>query len=212
MGFISLLLPKEPKFFELFRQVTTFLREGAELFVKLTEATTPEARKQLAREIKTVEHNNDELTHAIFDELHNTFITPIDREDIHLLASSLDDILDYIHSTADRMVVYNVGAISDEMKGLARILKSTVESVSGVVANLQSVKGRESIQNFMREIHTKENEGDALYSRAMGHLFNNGTSVIDVIKWKDIYLGVEQAIDRCEHVANVTEGIAIKHS
>jgi hypothetical protein len=212
VGFLARLLPKESKFFPMFREVCVNLRAGAALFVRETEAGTPDERRELAKEIKAVENKNDEATHSIFDQLHQTFITPIDREDIHLLASTLDDVLDLIHSTADRMVVYQVSVITDEMKGLARILQEAVEAVCSIVENLKHLKGMQSINEPNRMIHTKENEGDALYSLAMGRLFSNGASPIDVIKWKDIYLGVEQAIDKCEHVANVTEGIAIKHS
>ena len=212
MGFLAKLLPSEPKFYEMFGRVGAYLRQGAELFVQMVEAPTSEQRATLARRIKEVEHENDLLTHEIFDQLHKAFITPIDREDIHLLASSLDDILDLTHSTADRIVVYQVDRISDEMKSLGRVLRSTTEMVCNMIGNLGALRGRASIANFMREIHTRENEGDSLYSAAMARLFANGTPVIEVIKWKDIYLGVEQAIDKCEHVANVIEGIAIKHS
>ncbi len=203
-------LPKEERFFELFGSQAQNVVRGAQLLVDLVADHTQAA--ELREQIEEVEHEGDITTHEIADRLNRTFITPFDHEDIHALAGRLDDILDNIEATADRMFLYEAGEASPEMVSLATVLADTAKAVSKAVAGLSDVgKNARRIMDHCIEIHRLENIGDEQSRRALAKLFKE-SDALQALKWKEIYDHVEDAIDKCEDVASILEGIVVKHT
>ena len=166
-------------------------------------------RSDLARDIVICEQEGDRITHDIIRRLNETFVTPIDREDIYELASALDDIVDYTEEVADYLVLYKVEAPMEQAQRMAHILVQATRQVSEA---LPRMRGFKDINHYTVEINRLENDGDRVVREAIASLFDNGIDPMVVIRWKDIYERLEQAIDACEHVANVLEGIVIKNT
>jgi uncharacterized protein len=161
------------------------------------------------REIKDLEHQGDEITHEIVVTLNRTFVTPFDHEDIYALASGLDDILDYIEEVADTANLYRITIIPTPARELTRLLTVAVAQLEQAIGKLESGKG---IEEHSAEIHRLEDVGDSTSRRAIAELFSGQHAVLEVIKLKDLYGLLEDALDRCETVANVLEGIATKNA
>jgi hypothetical protein len=202
------LLPKEEKYFDLFNRMAAHITECALLLKKLFDDFSHHA--EYADQIKIVEHQCDEITHEIIRRLNQTFITPIDREDIHALASELDDIVDYIEYTARRIVLYRVEQPTEHARQLTAVLVRIVTSLENAVAGLNGGNGR-VIQECIN-IHGLENEGDAIHHAAVETLFTEEKDPIKIIKWKELYETLERSIDKCEDVANVLEAIVLKNA
>jgi predicted phosphate transport protein (TIGR00153 family) len=203
------LTPREEKFFDLFEQGAANMVRAAHKLKELVDKwENPEA---VVAEITEIEHQGDSITHQIIAQLHRTFITPFDREDISLIASSLDDVTDFIQAAADAMLVYKIGKPGEKAKELTAIIVQAAEEVQR--AMLQLKHRREFKQMLVRcvEINRLENMADRIYRAALGDLFDGKTNIVDVIKWREIYEHMESATDRCEDVADVLEGIALKH-
>ena len=213
-GLFARLIPggEGGQFFDLFEQHADRTREAAELLAAMVrEGGDPE--RQAAR-VKDVEHQGDEITHTVIERLHQTFITPMDRDDIHRLISRMDDGLDLIDASAERIWLYDVRTTSaePEARELAEVLLKAVEEIGACVRGLRDMKDRQRIIAHCTEINRLENEGDRLLRRATARLFREQTDAIHVIKWKEIYDNLENAIDRCEDVANVIEGVALEYA
>ncbi len=163
----------------------------------------------LQREIKDLEHQGDDLTHEIVRTLNRTFVTPFDREDIYDLAAGLDDILDYIEEVADTTNLYGITTIPEPARELARLLAQAVAQLEQAIGKLESGKGGDE---HVIEVHSLEDVGDSISRRAIAELFSGQHPPLEVIKLKDLYGLLEDALDRCEDVANVLEGIAIKNA
>lgn len=206
------LLPIENKFFSLFTQNVVNIKEAASDLRKLLDATTPAERKILITRIEDAEHAGDIITHAIFQDLYQTFITPIDREDIHDLASQLDDVLDLMEDVALRISLYEVHVFPQDFRDLTDVLLQTVENLSIAVPLLNNMKNRDVILKCCEQINTCENAGDDIYHNALARLFREQKDPIELIKLKEILSDIEEAIDRCEHVANSVEGVVIKYA
>lgn len=202
------LLPKEEKYFDLFNRMAAHITECAQLLKKLFEDF--ERRDKYADQIKLVEHQCDEITHDIVRRLNQTFITPIDREDIHALASELDDIVDYMEYAARRVVLYRVDQPTQHVVQLTDVLVRLVSRLENAVAALASGNGR-VIQECVA-IHGLENEGDAVHHAAVEILFAEEKDPIKILKWKELYETLEKSIDKCEDVANVLEAIVLKNA
>jgi len=203
-------MPKEERFFELFGNQAQNLVRGAELLVQLVADHTQAA--DLRKQIEDVEHEGDITTHEIADRLNRTFITPFDHEDIHDLSCRLDDVLDNIEATADRMFLYEAGEAAPEMVTLAKVLADTTKALERAVEGLSDVnKNARRIMDHCIEIHRLENVGDEQSRRALANLFR-GSDALHALKWKEIYDHVENAIDKCEDVASILEGIVVKHT
>ncbi len=202
-------IPREERFFELFDEQARNIVKGAELLADLVSdhARTAELRSQ----IEEVEHEGDITTHEIADRLNRTFVTPFDHEDIHALAGRMDDILDNIEATADRMFLYEAGEAAPEMLNLADILLDAVKVLQKAVGGLSDMKNARRILDYCIEIHRLENVGDDQSRRALANLFQ-GSDALHALKWKEIYDHVEEAIDKCEDVAAILEGIVVKHT
>lgn len=203
------LLPRENKFFDLFE-------EGAQNMVKISKTfkemiDTWELVGGKMAEITELEHQGDTITHQIIAQLHRTFVTPFDREDIALLAHAMDDVADFIHSAADTMVIYKIDLPSPRAKELAGIIVQATVEVEKAVGELRRQPKINKILERCVEINRLENIADRIYRAALAELFEN-VDIPQVIKWREIYEHMETATDRCEDVANVLEGVALKHA
>ena len=201
------LIPREARFFDDFVALAEQIRRGAVLLEEMVAADKPLWDK--ADEIKEVEHKCDFLTHEIIQRLHRTFVTPLDREDIHGLARSLDDVMDAIDASAAIIRLYRIEKVRAEARELARIIKASADQM---VIALQALERRKGVAEPAVEINRLENEADRIHQSAVRALFDEERDPIAVIKWKEILDFLEDATDRCEDVANVVEGVVVKHA
>lgn len=203
------LVPKEERFFDMFERAAKNIVSGADLLTRLVK--DHKDIESLAHQIEEVEHEGDITTHEIFDRLNHTFITPFDHEDIHDLAGRMDDILDNIEATADRMVLYEAGEPTAEMLHLVEVLNDATKVVEKAVSGLRQLKDARRILDYCIEIHRLENIGDEQSRIALAKLFK-GNDALYALKWKEIYDHVENALDKCEDVAGIVEAIVVKHT
>ena len=203
-------LPREEKFFELFEDSAHNTVKAAIVLNELVDKW--EHVEQRVEEIKELEHIGDTITHEIVARLHRTFVTPFDREDIALLAKSLDDIIDFIESASNDMLIYKVKAPSRRAKELADIIIEAATEVERAILDLRHKAKLKQILERCVEINRLENMADVVYRSALAELFEDSTDMAHVIKWREIYEHMESATDRCEDVANVIEGVALKHA
>lgn len=203
------LIPREEKFFELFEQQANHNVEAAKAFKELAQKWSLES--PLFDKLRDIEHEADITTHEIIDKLNRTFVTPLDREDIHALASELDDVVDLIQSLSSRMQLYRVDHSTEELVQLADILWQSTENVKKAVMGLKDLSNTRRIMDYCIEINRLENAGDHMLNVAIGKLFAAKTDPLEVIKWKEVYEVIETATDKCEDVANTVESIVVKH-
>jgi len=199
--------PRDREFFDLFEEAGANIARAADLLDQML-ASWPD-RRELHRDILVCEQEGDRITHDIIHRLNQTFVTPIEREDILQLASSLDDIIDFTEEVADYMGLYRIEAPMEQSQRLAHIL---VQATRQVAEALPRMRGFQDLSHYTVEINRLENDGDRVTREAMASLFEGGIDPMVVIRWKDLYERLEQAIDACERVANVLEGIIIKNS
>jgi uncharacterized protein len=197
----------EKSFFDLFELMAATVHQGAGDLLDLLK-NYGDVDRRVQRVLDT-EHEGDEITHRIVRELNTTFVTPFDREDIHHLASSLDDVLDHIEAAADYLLLHRIDKPLPQMIVLAEILALATQETSVAMPMLRKMKG---LQDYWVEINRLENEGDQSYRRTIAELFSGNYKAMDVLKYKDIIEEIEQAIDRLEDVANTIESIAVKQS
>lgn len=206
-------LPKEDKFFHGLERDAGNLLLAARVFRELmSPAMPPAGRAEKIREVEELEHRGDEITHQIYSDLSSTFITPFDREDIHQLASKLDDILDYFRGAATRIALYRVEQITPEMERLAVMLEESVAHLHRAIPLLRDLRQADAIRESLVRIHSTENEADDLFERAIAALFDECTDPVLLIKTKEILVSLETATDRCEDAANVIESIIVKNA
>jgi hypothetical protein len=203
------LIPKEEKFFDLFDQMVHAMEEAAKVFLDLVRNWS-DKHPGIAR-LRDLEHECDITTHEIMDKLNRTFVTPIDREDLHELAKELDDVVDITQAVSERMLLFNVAKTTDDLIELAEILDEAVSTVSKAVTSIRELNRPRRILDYCIEINRLENRGDRTYEKAMGKLFDKSQDPMEVLKLKDIYDATEGAIDKCEDIANIIEGIVVKH-
>jgi predicted phosphate transport protein (TIGR00153 family) len=200
-------IPRERRFYDLFeQQAATIIRSAGLLEQALADVVN---LATCQREIKALEHQGDDITHEIVSTLNRTFVTPFDHEDIYALASGLDDILDYIEEVADTANLYGITTVPEPARELTRLLTLAVAQLEQAIGKLESGKG---IDEHSAEVHRLEDVGDSTSRRAIAELFSDQYPLIEVIKLKDLYGLLEDALDRCETVANVLEGIATKNA
>lgn len=201
------LLPREEEFFDLFAGVAQRNKEAAHLLRQLFDAP-PERRAASVEAIKRLEHEADQITHEVVNRLDRTFITPLDREDIHQLASDLDDVMDVMDGVARRSQIFHVGVSPDGVKQLAEV----IERMVGVLAEgVACLKKGDDVMKYCVEAKKLEEEGDAIYHQSLGKMFEAEQNAIELIKWKEIYDNLERTLDEAEDVANVLESITLKH-
>jgi uncharacterized protein Yka (UPF0111/DUF47 family) len=209
MGLRELLIPKDKIFFDLFEKQAGIVKEAAWQLVALTEDFTNVKEKRHA--IEKLEHKGDQITHDIYQQLNNTFITPIDPEEISKLASCLDEILDYIDGATEKMFYYNIESTDSHMIELAKLIHLSTVEIESAVKGIRSIKDPRYIEERCIEVNRLENLADDVLAHAVTELFKT-TDAITIIKLKDIYEHLETATDNCEDVANVLSDIAIRHS
>ena len=201
------LIPRETKFFEMFTEMARNLIEGARLMKSLLE-NYRDVPSQVAK-LKDIEHRGDEMTHAVLRKLNQTFITPFDREDIHRLASSIDDVLDLLNAAGDRMIVYKISSVPPETAKLAALILQQSEEIERAVAGLEK---QQHVLEHCVEINRLENEADRITRDAVGHLFDTEKDPIQLIKIKELFETLELATDKAEDAANVLEGVILKNA
>ena len=203
----KLFAPKEREFFDLFEEAGANIVRAARLLERMLEEWPDHG--EIARDVLVCEQEGDRITHDIIQRLNQTFVTPIDREDIYGLASALDDIVDFIEEVADFFGLYRIEAPMSQAQQMARILHQSCQMVAQAIPRLRSF---DDIHHFTVEINRYENEGDRVMREALASLFERGIDPMLVIRWKDIFERLEDAIDATERVANILEGITIKNT
>ena len=207
---LRFLLSKKDIFFFMFDEHAGHCVEAAKKLIDLLEHYEEVPTK--VTQIHEIEHLADEVSHRIFAILHKTFITPIDRNQIHELISCMDDVIDFIDGAARRMLHFNVERPRPDLIEMAKVLLHAASEMQTAVFHMHDMKHADAILKSTVEINKLENDCDALRDKAVGRLFKEERNAIEVIKWREIYEGVETAVDRCEDVANVIEGIVLENS
>jgi predicted phosphate transport protein (TIGR00153 family) len=201
------LIPREEKFYQDFLAASDNLVAAATLLDEMLSSDPPSVGK--AAEIKELEHRNDYLTHEIFQRLHKTFVTPIDREDIHALASSLDDVMDAIDAAAHLFEQYRITQVRGGVHQFTRIIVTASEQIRLALKHMEQ---REAVTPSVVEINRLENEADRVHQEVIGALFVDETDPITLIKWKEIFDYLEGAVDSIEDVSDVIQGVVLKHA
>ena len=204
------LIPKEHGFFDRFDELAACGVEGATIFIEMIDHFGDAPAK--VQRLREVEHRGDEITHRAIEMLHKTFVTPFDRDQIHLLISRLDDVLDLMDGAARRMLLYDVKKPTPELKELAKVLYHSTLEIQKAVKGMRNLKNADEIKRACVEINKLENDGDALRDSVVAKLFKEEKNAVEVLKWKEIYENVETALDRCEDVANVIEGVVLENA
>ena len=208
---VQWLLPKEQKFFHMLKEQSSNAFKGAEElknFVDSYNTLSDSDKRDFVKKLKNIETKGDELTHNITGILDKTFITPIDKEDIHNLSMLLDDIIDIIHGTAERLVIFKISKVDRYIKELANVVLSIVKKIDYGIMEVEKLK---NMNQFYVDVHTLENRGDDIYRDALANLFDKDDA-IGIIKYKEIYELLEKTIDGCEAIANVIESVVVKHA
>lgn len=205
------LLPKEYGFFDLFNRHAAAALDAARVLVAtLDEWPAAEGRVQRIIEL---EHECDNLTHMTVDLIHRTFITPLDRDEIVRLISTQDDVVDQIEAAAQRLILFDIRVIPTRLKELSRVLLRSMEQVVVIVGMTKNLKDQARLREILKEIHSLENEGDGLHRAGLAELFREyAGDPLTVIKLKEVYETIEDAVDQCEDIANIVEGISLEHA
>lgn len=209
---IQRLLPHDESFYKFFEEASQNLVNAAALLKDLSLAKEGLDREKLVMQIKELEHHGDNLTHKIFSELNSTFVTPFDREDIHQLTSALDDVLDHMDGTASRISLYKIKKYPESMLRLVDVLQLSITELHRGVGMLRDLNKTNELQRVFQKINEYENNADAIFENGVADLFDREKDAVQIIKLKEILVGLETATDKCEDAANVLEGIYIKHA
>lgn len=210
LNFLRFFIPTDRKFFPLFERAASNLEIGGQLIYQLMCTHNKEERSKLIRTIEDIEHNGDEITHEIFQELSKNFITPFDREDIHRLVSAIDDVMDYIHGCAKRIELYKIENFTPDLIKLAELLQQQTSELRLAVFELRNMGNMRDITAALVRVNSIENHADDIFDRAVAGLFENETNAIELIKMKEVLSALETATDMCEDAANVIESIVVK--
>jgi predicted phosphate transport protein (TIGR00153 family) len=212
-GIFSYFLPKDKVFYSLFEEASDNLQDIAKKLVQVVNEPEFNKRGILIKEMEEIEHKNDEITHKIFIELGRNFITPFDREDIHALASALDDIADYIYAAAKKINFYKIDPISDQgIQKTAEAIKEAVAAVKAAVMELRNLKNTQKIIECVIKINSIENSADDIFDMSIERLFDSDVDAKELIKRREIYQVMETATDKCEDAGNVIESIVVKYA
>jgi hypothetical protein len=202
-------IPKEEKFFDLFEELAAKIETGGKLFLELAQSSAY-SEPQVTR-LKEIEHEADVITHRTYEKMHTTFLTPLDREDIHSLVNKMDSIIDMTEAASARLFLYRVKVPAKGLIEQAKILNESIGKVKTIIHALRDMKNAALILQTSVEINTLENAGDVVLRTIMTNLFENMEDVRELIKWKEIHERIEEAIDVCEDVSNIVEGIVLKN-
>jgi predicted phosphate transport protein (TIGR00153 family) len=210
---IKSLTPKEERFRGLLARETQNLLAGAKLFAELAASTSVEERASMAVQLKALEHDGDTITRLVYESLNSTFITPLDRDDIRSLASKLDDVLDHIEGVAQYIVLFELAEAPDALRQFAAILVGMAEEIDRATSRIWDLRHVQNIHPALVRVSELENQGDALYSTVIASLFKAMCKdSVDILKWKVVYDGLEDACDGCKDFTNVIGSILIKNA
>ncbi len=203
------LIPKDISFFDLFEKASNNLQEAANLLVETMEHF--EKISENAQKMERLEHEGDQIIHEVMGRLNRTFITPFDREDIHQLASAIDDVIDFIEATTERFVLYKIKSVTPHAKEMARIIAKQVQEIHTIIPKLRRMRHQDILQHCI-EINRLENAGDRILREAVVVLFDSKSDPLEVMKWRELYELMETANDKNEDVSDVLEGIVLKNA
>jgi predicted phosphate transport protein (TIGR00153 family) len=209
---MKIFQPKDRIFYTFFEEVVNTVAEMSTLLKKLITETEKDKRFAILSQIENAEHKNDDTTHRIFTELGRTFITPFDREDIHYLATTLDDVADYIYSSAKRIAFYNINVYDDGIVKLANLIGFAVDEIKIAVTGLRDMKNLQAMTNALVKINSIENQADDIYDLCVERLFEMEPDVKMLIKKREVYHAMETATDKCEDAGNAIESIIVKYA
>ncbi|OGD29228.1 MAG: hypothetical protein A2Y56_03695 [Candidatus Aminicenantes bacterium RBG_13_63_10] len=207
---LKAFLPRDELFFDFFEKIGANLVAGVRTLVKMMDAG--ENMQELAQDTKSIEHETDQLVHSLMSHLHKTFVTPIDREDIHQLAVCLDDILDEAEAAASRIDQYCPACIPSEVRDISLVLLESVKLVQEMIGLIRNLKKPDRILELTVEISRLEDEADLIRRSTIARLFREEGNPFELVKWKDILEYIEKATDCCEDVANIVEGIVLENT
>jgi predicted phosphate transport protein (TIGR00153 family) len=210
-GFLSYFLPKDKVFYTLFEDASNNLQRIAEKLVLVVHESDYNKREEIIQEMRDIEHQNDEITHTIFVELGRNFITPFDREDIHSLASALDDVADFIYAAGKKINFYKIDPLHDEgvQKSAEAILEAVI-ALKQAVMELRNLKNTQKIIDCIIKINSAENSADVIFDSSIERLFDSDVDAKELIKRRELYMVLETATDKCEDAGNVIESIVVK--
>jgi uncharacterized protein len=211
-SFMKFFLPKDRVFYQLFEEVSVTSLEMAVLLKKMVNEREFDVRADILRQIEDLEHKNDDLTHKIFTELSRNFITPFDREDIHYLATAMDDVADYIFASAKKINFYRVDPQHESFSKMAELIVQGCENIKIAVTELKDMKNMRQITDALVRVNSIENQADDVFDYSIERLFATENDAKEVIKKREIYQVMEIATDKCEDAANVIESIIVKYA
>jgi len=209
---VKKFLPKDKIFFQLFEKVGDDVYAMGKLLDELVSKSNVDERAAIASRIEDLEHENDNTTHQIFIELGRNFITPFDREDIHHLATALDDIADYIHACSKKIISYKINPNDSAIQKMSELIKLSCEQVHIIVKELKNMRNSELISNALVKINSIENQADDVYDLSVENLFETEKDIKELIKKRELYQVMETATDKCEDASNVIETILVKYA
>ena len=209
---MKIFQPKDRIFYTLFEEVVNTVSEMTVLLKNLIIETDRSKRFTILSDVENLEHKNDDTTHRIFTELGRTFITPFDREDIHYLATTLDDVADYIYSSSKRIAFYNISNTDEGIIKLANLIGYSVDEIKVAVKGLRDMKNLQAMTNALVKINSIENQADDIYDLCVERLFDMEQDIKMLIKKREVYLAMETATDKCEDAGNAIESIIIKYA
>jgi uncharacterized protein len=209
---VKFFMPKEERFHELLARDTQNLVKASRIFIDVLASTKLDDRRTKKDELKAIEHEGDMITREIFEALNSTFITPLDREDISMIAANLDDILDYMESVAHNLVLFELSESPEPLREFARILGALVDQIDTVTKQIWDLSNDKEINASIVRISALENEADTLYSTVIADLFKSGKNPIEVMKWKEVYDGLENACDECRDYTHAIGNIVVKNA
>ena len=210
---IKWFMPREERFHALLEKDTQNLRRAARLFEEIANASTLDERRVKTVQLKAIEHDGDQLTRQVFEALNSTFITPLDREDIRSLAKDLDDILDYLESVAQYLILFDLDEVTEGMSQFARILVGMTEEIDKATGLVWDLSNTKQIHESIVRISELENQGDALYATVIAQLFKSASrESIEILKWKEVYDGLEEACDACKDYTHALGNVVIKNA
>jgi len=211
---VKFFMPKEERFHELLDRDTQHLLSAVRLFEDVARSTSLEDRRAKVAQLKALEHDGDIITRDIFNALNSTFITPLDREDIRTLATDLDDILDYVEGVAQYLILFEIKDSPEPLRKFAQILVSMVEQIHTATGMVWDLANEKKIQESIQRISALENEADAIYFNVIADLFRgaDGKTPVEIMKWKEIYQGLEDACDECKEFTHVLGNVVIKNA
>jgi predicted phosphate transport protein (TIGR00153 family) len=211
-GILKFFLPKDKIFYTLFEDASANLESLAEKLIEVVGETDFQKREKVIKQMEDLEHQNDVLTHTIFVELSKNFITPFDREDIHSLATALDDIADYMYASAKKINFYKIDPNDQGIQKMAVVIRDAVLAVNSAVKELRNLKNTQKIVDCVVKINSAENQGDDIFDVSIDRLFEYETDIKMLIKKRELYQALEIVTDKCEDAGNVIESIVVKYA